>query len=100
MTTYEDALLDSEEQEIEDKFESLTSLPEAEKEAMIASLRGASIRRPVTLRMEETDLEAIRRLAEREGMPYQTLIGSVVHKFVSGALVDINEVRKVIKIKA
>ena len=100
MTTYEDVLLDSEEQEIEDKFESLTSLPEAEKEAMIASLRGASIRRPVTLRMEETDLEAIRRLAEREGMPYQTLIGSVVHKFVSGALVDINEVRKVIKIKA
>jgi len=88
MTSHEDALLDSEEQEIEDRFESLPSL------------RGASIRRPVTLRMEETDLEAIRHLAEREGMPYQTLIGSVVHKYVSGALVDINEIRKVINIKA
>jgi predicted DNA binding CopG/RHH family protein len=100
MTKYEDAILDSEEQEIEDAVESLSSIPAAEKEALIASLQGASIRRPVTLRMEENDLEAIRRLADREGMPYQTLIGSVVHKYVSGALVDINEVRKVIKIKA
>ena len=95
-----DAVLDAEEQEIENSFERLPSLPASEKEAMIASVRGASIRRPVTLRMEETDLEAIRSLAEREGMPYQTLIGSVVHKYISGALVDINEVRKVIKIKA
>ncbi len=99
MIKNEDELLDDEEQEIEDNFEALKAIPPSEKTALIASLKGASIRKPVTLRMEEQDLEAIKRLAEREGMPYQTLIGSVVHKFVSGALVDLNEIRKVINIK-
>jgi len=98
MKAYGEAALDFEEQEIEDHIDFTKGLPPKEKEALIASLRGASIRRPVTLRMEETDLAAIKQLAEREGMPYQTLIGSLVHKYVSGSLVDINEIRKVISV--
>jgi len=98
MSVYEHAGLDTEEQEIEDNFESLKSISHSEKESLLESLRGASIRKPVTLRMEGADLEAVKRLAEREGMPYQTLIGSLVHKYVTGALVDINEVQKVITI--
>ncbi len=34
-----------------------------------------------------------------DGMPYQTLLGSVIHKYVTGALVDVNEVRKVLTIR-
>ncbi|MEW5814759.1 MAG: hypothetical protein AB1798_05105 [Spirochaetota bacterium] len=30
------------------------------------------------------------------GMPYQTLLGSVIHKYVTGSLVDMNEARKLI----
>ena len=99
MNNPDDIVLDPEEQEIEDAFDSLQSIPALEKEALLTSLRGAAIRKPVTLRMEGRDLEAIKRIAEREGMPYQTLIGSVVHKYVSGALVDINEARKLINVK-
>jgi predicted DNA binding CopG/RHH family protein len=37
-------------------------------------------------RISENDLSALQRRAAREGMPYQTLIGSVFHKYVSGFL--------------
>ncbi len=87
LTPNEAAILDSEEQEIEDNIDFSKAIPVSEKSALMASLREASVRKPITLRMEGADLEAIKRLAEQEGMPYQTLIG---------ALVDINEVRKVI----
>ncbi|MEI8094665.1 MAG: hypothetical protein WCG80_10650 [Spirochaetales bacterium] len=96
MKPNEAAILDSEEQEIEDNIDFSKAIPVSEKSTFMASLREASVRKPVTLRMEGADLEAIKRLAEQEGMPYQTLIGSLVHKYVTGALVDINEVRKVI----
>jgi len=36
--------------------------------------------------VEKNDLSALQRKAAKEGMPYQTLIGSVLHKFASGFL--------------
>jgi predicted DNA binding CopG/RHH family protein len=47
---------------------------------------------PVSLRMDVEDLVAIRDEADRLGIPYQTLIGSIVHRFVSGQLLDKKEV--------
>ena len=40
----------------------------------------------INIRISENDLSALQRKAAREGIPYQTLIGSVLHKFVSGFL--------------
>ncbi len=37
----------------------------------------------VNIRMSERDLNAVQRIAREEGIPYQTLISSVIHKFVS-----------------
>ena len=42
--------------------------------------------RKINIRISENDLTAIQRRAAREGIPYQTLIGSVLHKYVSGFL--------------
>ena len=42
--------------------------------------------RKINIRIAENDLSALRRRAAREGIPYQTLIGSVLHKFASGLL--------------
>ena len=38
----------------------------------------------ITLRLPETDLARLKAKAMREGMPYQTLINSILHKAVSG----------------
>ncbi len=42
----------------------------------------------VNIRISQKDLESIQRKAIEEGIPYQTLISSLIHKFVSGKLVD------------
>ena len=42
--------------------------------------------RKINIRISENDLSALQRKAAREGIPYQTLIGSVLHKYVSGFL--------------
>lgn len=38
----------------------------------------------VNIRISERDLLELKRIALREGLPYQTLISSILHKFVNG----------------
>lgn len=40
----------------------------------------------VNIRISEKDLVGIQKKAVEEGIPYQTLMSSVLHKFVSGRL--------------
>ncbi len=42
----------------------------------------------VNIRISEKDLIKIQQKALEEGLPYQTLISSVLHKFVGGRLVE------------
>ena len=42
----------------------------------------------LNIRLSGTDLEALRVRALRLGMPYQTLISSVLHRYVSSELSD------------
>jgi predicted DNA binding CopG/RHH family protein len=38
----------------------------------------------VNIRLSTADLQMLKRRAAEEGLPYQTLISSVLHKYVSG----------------
>ena len=40
--------------------------------------------RRINIRLSQKDLEGIQAKAAREGMPYQPLISSIIHKFVLG----------------
>ena len=42
--------------------------------------------RRVNIRISSKDLEAIQKRAIEEGLPYQTLISSVLHKYAAGKL--------------
>ena len=42
----------------------------------------------VNIRISEKDLVGIQKKAVEEGLPYQTLISSILHKFLSGRLVE------------
>jgi predicted DNA binding CopG/RHH family protein len=42
--------------------------------------------RRVNIRISGKDLEAIQKRAAEEGLPYQTLISSLLHKYVAGRL--------------
>lgn len=50
---------------------------------------------PKHSRLDEEELkilESIQNIAVEEGIPYQTLISSLIHKFVTGRIVDRNMV--------
>ena len=40
----------------------------------------------INIRISSRDLETLQKKAVKEGMPYQTLISSTLHKFVTGKL--------------
>lgn len=42
--------------------------------------------RRLNIRISSKDLEAIQKRALEEGLPYQTLISSLLHKFAAGRL--------------
>ena len=45
--------------------------------------------RLLNIRLSSKDLEAIQKRALAEGLPYQTLIASLLHKYASGRLKEI-----------
>ena len=52
-------------------------------------------KRPVTLRLSENDISALKKIAENSGLPYQTLVSSILHRYVNDELVDKTEVQKI-----
>jgi predicted DNA binding CopG/RHH family protein len=83
--------LKTEEQAILSAFESdkLRSVPKlaAEKKRLqnIAKAHGIKNRR-VSLRMTEWDFTRIQEEALKEGLPYQSLLSSIIHKYLTGQL--------------
>lgn len=92
MSKYE---LTPEEQQIEEHADELISVTGDERAEIESILEGARKNRPVNLRMSEFDLQLIKKRAQAEGLPYQTLINSIVHKYVTDQMVDREELRKV-----
>jgi len=45
--------------------------------------------RRLSIRLSSKDLEAIQKRALAEGLPYQTLISSLLHKYASGRLKEV-----------
>ena len=92
--------LSSEESEILKDFESgeLKSqlTPNRLKELQSAAEETFKKDRRINIRLSTRDLEGLQRRAMAEGMPYQTLVSSILHKYVSGSLQDIavNKPRK------
>jgi predicted DNA binding CopG/RHH family protein len=84
-------VLDEEEQTIEDAIESGVyvsdpNLKESKQviEAAAKQYLYLSKTKPVTLRVKQIDLIRIKAKAARNGIPYQTLLGALLHDFAEG----------------
>lgn len=66
-------------------------IPDFDKEAKryVESAR-ATLRKDkrVNIRIAERDIVRFQKKAIEEGLPYQTLISSVLHKYINGRLVE------------
>jgi len=84
---------DSEEKEILEAFESgklKRSKNAAQEIKQHQAVAEATFKKDarINIRLSSRDLRSLQTRALREGMPYQTLVASVLHKFVDGQLVD------------
>jgi predicted DNA binding CopG/RHH family protein len=78
----EQALLEAVEKE---GIKSASDASEKMKLAKEAALNTISQKRKaITIRLPERDLFRLKAQALRDGLPYQTLISSVLHKYVEG----------------
>jgi predicted DNA binding CopG/RHH family protein len=84
--------VDAYEADVLDAFEKGALDPvatKAELEKLRAAARATAIKdRRVNIRMSSGDLSDIQVKALEEGVPYQTLIASVLHKYVTGRLTE------------
>ena len=85
--------LDPEEKEILEAFESgaLKSVKNRRRElARHRKAAAATFAKDsrINIRISSKDLRALQKRALAEGMPYQTLVSSVLHKFVEGQMVE------------
>ena len=79
--------LDNYESEILDAYENgKLTLSESETDFQAIAHNTMKKKRKINIRISDNDLSALQRRATREGIPYQTLIGSVLHKFACGYL--------------
>ena len=66
---------------------SLAQSDEVEKSALMSAARETLQKdKRINIRMSGRDLLSLKRKANRFGMPYQTLITSILHQYVSGDL--------------
>lgn len=68
-------------------YEFPPSDPEQVKRLKAAARATLAKSERITIRLTPADLQAIKHCAAREGVPYQTLIASLIHKYVTGRLV-------------
>ncbi len=89
--------LDSEEKEIlndyeNDEYVEISDMEkEIEKHTEYAKATFLKNKR-INIRISQRDLEYIQRRALEEGLPYQTLIASLIHRYISGKLVEKDKV--------
>lgn len=85
LTPEEKTLLDSVEKGEWKRIPDFTKQAVRYREAARATLRKD---KRVNIRMAERDLIRLQKTAMQEGLPYQTLISSILHKFINGRLVE------------
>jgi predicted DNA binding CopG/RHH family protein len=91
-TVYNPPFVDEEEQADIEALHRGEYLPTADlpsrKKFLSRAAENTLKRKPVTLRLLEGDIAELKAKAIADGLPYQTLLASVVHKFVKGRLVE------------
>ncbi len=92
------AKLDSFERQIERSAESYRSIPKEERRRIESILSRVRKNRSVNIRIAEPVLEELKRRSQQEGLPYQTLISSILHKYVTDRLVDEESVRRSLRL--
>jgi predicted DNA binding CopG/RHH family protein len=90
--------LDKFEKEIENNAEQFVKVSKKTEQKVKGIISKANERNRVTLRLNNQTLELIKRKAQEEGLPYQTFISSILHKYATDKLIDEKYILKSIRL--
>lgn len=95
-TSFDAPYFDSEEKDLIEGFEqaldagTITPTPKAKMAEVRREWQeigqNTMARKAITLRLQQRDIERLKVIARQKGMPYQTLVTSVLHQFANGEL--------------
>ena len=105
MTKTKDKLLDKhldiEERELMESIENEEweerSLSKKERKKYIQAAKNSLKDTKINIRINSSDKAELEKMASEEGIPYQTFIHSILHRYRTGKLIDIKVVRKVLQ---
>ena len=89
--------LTKEEQEIEETVDQYVPSSKETRERVERIIERSRKNEAISLRISSFDLERIKARAAEQGMPYQTLINVIVHKYVTNQVLDKEEVLKTLQ---
>ena len=90
--------LSNEERAIENDIENLKPISGIKKKKIENILAKAKKNRSISLRISSFDLYKLKEKANNEGVPYQTLINSILHKYITNQLYEKDQVLKSFKL--
>ena len=90
--------LTNEEKEIEKNIENLRPVSGSKRRQIDKIITQAKKSRSISLRISNFDLEKIKEKASQEGIPYQTLINSILHKYITNQFFERDQIIKSVKL--
>lgn len=80
--------LDRTEKAIESNIDKYVPVSAERRKELEAILERGKKTKNINIRISEVDLSRLKQRAQEEGVPYQTLVSSVLHRYVFDRLVD------------
>jgi predicted DNA binding CopG/RHH family protein len=90
--------LDGFERAIEENSSGYRPVSEVKRKRIESIIEKSRKTKNINIRISEYDLAKLRDISDREGIPYQTLVTSILHKYVSDQLVEEGDILKSLKL--
>jgi predicted DNA binding CopG/RHH family protein len=91
--------LDKDEKMIEKDFEKFRPVSKSIRNKIELIFDESRKSRPISLRINEQDLSLLKEKANKNGLPYQTMINVIIHKYVNDIYLDKDEIDKYLRLK-
>jgi len=90
--------LDIYEQEIENKADTFVPVKDKKRQKIRSIIERSRKSKNINIRISEYDLAKLKEKSVEEGLPYQTLIAQILHKYINDRLVDEKDILKTLEL--
>jgi predicted DNA binding CopG/RHH family protein len=71
------------------EWNTISNFEQMKKDLVFAAKQTAIKDQRINIRISKRDIEALKTKALQNGIPYQTLVTSILHKYVTGSLKEV-----------